>query len=315
MKNSLALIIPAFNAAPYIKYTVQSALSQVLPPDFSLSVIVVDDGSTDDTADIVTGEFGDRIVLIRSEENHGRSLTRNLGASNSDAGILCFLDADCLYRGTSCLANHITALEAADVSIGALQTKAGGFWSTYQQHVFEKRAHQHPDRDIIHYTTANTAIRSDVFRSIGGFDSAYAHYGFEDRDFYLRVMESGASIAAISGCVAYHDAELSLHEACRKLEIAGHHTSGIFAERFPEAYAEMNYSKIDVRIRGWPIRLLDLFFSPALPAAVRGWDRLLEHPALPYRVKSLGVKLLFALSFMHGCILAEADKKKPPVTP
>ena len=71
----------------------------------------------------------------------------------------------------------------------------------------------------------------------------------------------------------------------------------------------MEYSKIDVRNRGWPLRLLDLCFSPALPAAIRGWDRLLELPVLPYRVKYLGVKLLFALSFMHGCILAEADEK------
>ena len=197
---------------------------------------------------------------MRSEKNCGRGLALNLGAAKSDAGILCFMDADCSYKDTSCLASHISALETADVSIGALQTQASGFWSTYQQHVFDNRARQQPGRNIIHYTTANTAVRSNVFTSIDGFDSDYAHYGFEDRDLYLRLMEHGASITVNSGCVAYHDAQLSLHEACRKLEIAGHHTSGTFAERFPDAYAKMDYSKIDVRVRGWPIRLLDLCF-------------------------------------------------------
>ena len=128
--KSLAIIIPAFNAAPHIKHSIRSALSQVLPPDCSCSIIVVDDGSTDDTADIITTEFGERIVLIRSEENRGRGPTLNLGATSSNAGILCFMDADCSYKDSSCLASHIATLEAADVSIGMLQTKTGGFWRT-----------------------------------------------------------------------------------------------------------------------------------------------------------------------------------------
>ena len=308
--KSLSTIIPAFNAAPHIRNSIRSALSQVIPSGCAYNIIVVDDGSTDDTAKIIMTEFGDRIVLIRSEVNRGRGPTLNLGAASSTAGILCFLDADCSYKDTSCLASHLTALEAADVSIGVLQPKTGGFWCRYQQHVFENRAQQGLNRSIIHYTTANTAVRAEVFRSAGGFDNAYAHYGFEDRDLYLRLMEGGTTISVNPECVAYHDAELNLHDACRKLEIAGHHTSGIFAKRFPEAYAKMDYSKIDVRIHGWPIRFLGFCFSPTLPAAIRILDRLLEHPVLPYRLKYLGVKLLFALSFMHGCMLAEADEKK-----
>lgn len=85
-----SVIIPLYNKAAHVRKAVNSVLAQSFR-DFEL--IVVDDGSTDGSADIVGNIQDNRIRLIR-QENAGVSMARNNGAAASSASYLCFLDAD-----------------------------------------------------------------------------------------------------------------------------------------------------------------------------------------------------------------------------
>jgi glycosyltransferase involved in cell wall biosynthesis len=85
----VSVIIPAYNAAPYIIQTVQSVFEQTYPV---VEIIVVDDGSTDDTAAIAEGIRGG--VTVRRQPNLGVSAARNHGIEVSRGELLCFLDAD-----------------------------------------------------------------------------------------------------------------------------------------------------------------------------------------------------------------------------
>lgn len=85
-----SVIIPLYNKAAYVRKAVESVLGQSFR-DFEL--IVVDDGSTDESAGIVEGIQDSRIRLIR-QENAGVSVARNNGVAASSAPYLCFLDAD-----------------------------------------------------------------------------------------------------------------------------------------------------------------------------------------------------------------------------
>ncbi len=85
----VAVIIPAHNHARCLPKSVSSALQQTAPP---AEVIVVDDGSTDDT-ERVAREFPDRVRYIR-QENRGPSSARNRGARAASAELVAFLDAD-----------------------------------------------------------------------------------------------------------------------------------------------------------------------------------------------------------------------------
>ncbi len=87
--NSIAIIIPAYNAAPWLAEVIESALAQSHP---AASVVVVDDGSTDDTA-AQAEKFGDAIMLLR-QPNAGVCAARNHGAAQVSAEGLLFLDAD-----------------------------------------------------------------------------------------------------------------------------------------------------------------------------------------------------------------------------
>ncbi len=86
---SIAVIIPAYNAAQFLAETIGSVLAQTRA---AVQVIVVDDGSTDNTA-AVAATFGDAVTFL-SQANAGVSTARNFGATHTTADWLLFLDAD-----------------------------------------------------------------------------------------------------------------------------------------------------------------------------------------------------------------------------
>jgi glycosyltransferase involved in cell wall biosynthesis len=85
----VSVIIPSYNHARFVSQAVASALNQTLKP---LEVIVVDDGSKDETADALA-QFGESIRVIR-QENSGVATARNNGAAAANGALLAFLDAD-----------------------------------------------------------------------------------------------------------------------------------------------------------------------------------------------------------------------------
>jgi glycosyltransferase involved in cell wall biosynthesis len=89
MHPRISAIIPAYNRERTIERAVRSALDQRFPP---LEVLVVDDGSTDETAGHVLG-FGDRVVLVRQSRG-GASGSRNRGAREARGEWIAFLDSD-----------------------------------------------------------------------------------------------------------------------------------------------------------------------------------------------------------------------------
>ena len=89
MSFRISIIIPAYNAAAYLAEAIESAVTQTLKPD---TIAVVDDGSTDTTSE-VAGQFATQVKLL-NQSNAGVCVARNLGAAQSDADWLLFLDAD-----------------------------------------------------------------------------------------------------------------------------------------------------------------------------------------------------------------------------
>lgn len=88
----VSVIIPAHNAAPFLKETINSVLNQSRP---AFEIIVVDDGSSDNTADVVA-PFGTRVTYFK-QANAGASVARNRGVEASRGAFIAFLDADDLW--------------------------------------------------------------------------------------------------------------------------------------------------------------------------------------------------------------------------
>lgn len=94
MTSVISIIIPAYNCESTIERTVESARSQVVR-DVLLEIVVVDDGSTDGTAEVLSRMSRiDKRVIVVSKENGGVSSARNAGIENSQGEFFSFLDAD-----------------------------------------------------------------------------------------------------------------------------------------------------------------------------------------------------------------------------
>src|SRR5215471_12380270 len=88
-----SIVIPTYNHGKFIERSIQCALDQTYP---NIEIIVVDDGSTDDTPERVR-KFGDRVIYLR-KENTGRGDNRNRAIEKSQGKYLQFLDADDLIE-------------------------------------------------------------------------------------------------------------------------------------------------------------------------------------------------------------------------
>jgi teichuronic acid biosynthesis glycosyltransferase TuaG len=92
----VSIVTPAFNAARFIRETISSAQSQT---HTNWEMLVVDDGSTDDTFQIVSGAASAdrRMILLRSPEARGVAAARNLALEHAQGRYIAFLDSDDLW--------------------------------------------------------------------------------------------------------------------------------------------------------------------------------------------------------------------------
>lgn len=105
MSHSIAVVIPAYNAASYVCEALESVVAQSRLPE---QIIVVDDGSTDRTAELVSAWGRKHLQALRllRQTNQGVSAARNAGIRCAETDLVAFLDADDLF-----LPNHLERLE------------------------------------------------------------------------------------------------------------------------------------------------------------------------------------------------------------
>jgi glycosyltransferase involved in cell wall biosynthesis len=170
----VSVIIPAYNAETYLSDAIESVLGQNYQP---LEILVVDDGSSDRTAETAQ-KYGDRIRYIY-QTNAGPAAARNAGIKLANGEILGFLDADDLWS-ENCLSALVNAflenpsIQIAQGLIQELQLSESKFEETTPAY---------------HYINLGSAFyRRGVFDKIGGFDETM-RYG-EDVDFFLRAWEN-----------------------------------------------------------------------------------------------------------------------------
>lgn len=120
MTPLFSIVVPTYNRALRLQGAIASVLAQTLE-DWEL--IIVDDGSTDNTAEVVAS-FGDkRIKYLKNEVNMERSRSRNRGIEAATGEYVCFLDSDDHYRS-----NHLAVLKEA---IAQTVDKAAFFFTGY----------------------------------------------------------------------------------------------------------------------------------------------------------------------------------------
>jgi glycosyltransferase involved in cell wall biosynthesis len=186
---SISVVIPAFNASKYIGETIQSVLRQTLPAD---EVVVIDDGSTDDTSAIAAG-FGPPVRVIRIPNSKLPS-ARNRGVEEAKGEWIAFIDADDLWadnkleRQMQELSRHPEADLCYTGRIVLVQSPV----STILGDIIKVP----PGATIAHemlqtnkFPPSCVVIRRSTFLAVGGHDTSF-HY-VEDWDLWLRLLKAG----------------------------------------------------------------------------------------------------------------------------
>ena len=91
----ISVVIPVYNGALFIQGALQSVLNHTAPP---IEIIVVDDGSTDGTTDVVRLVNSAVPIRYHRQDNQGPSVARNLGVSLASGDWIAFLDADDIWH-------------------------------------------------------------------------------------------------------------------------------------------------------------------------------------------------------------------------
>jgi GT2 family glycosyltransferase len=191
---SISVVIPAYNASRTLPATLESVLNQTLKP---AEILVIDDGSTDDTSDVAAA-FGSPVRVIR-RPNSRQAASRNFGAAEATSEWIAFLDADDLWERDK-LEKQMLALEArpeADLCYTARQC--------FEQHGDELRKTilipvppVEGAREALYRNTtflpSSVVVRRSTFLASGGFNTRYTIV--EDWDLWLRLVHSGITFAA-----------------------------------------------------------------------------------------------------------------------
>lgn len=187
-EKNISVIIPNYNYGRFIGVAIESALAQTLPP---IEIIVVDDGSTDDSAQIVES-FGGKVRLIR-QQNGGVGKARNVGAASSTGDFLAFLDADDVWIADK-LEKQMRLFE--DESVGYVSCGMREFNTESGETISEfiPAGEDWTTENVLLFKTPIVAsgsafvVRKSVFEQVGGFDENPNLHPSEDWDFACRVL-------------------------------------------------------------------------------------------------------------------------------
>jgi len=192
MPDSIGVVIPVFNGASYLKEALDSIFAQEYAPQ---EVIVVDDGSTDESLAIST-QYSQ--IHCISQENRGVAIARNIGIQASQTDLIAFLDQD-----------DIWAPEKFHLQISYLEEHLGAGYVVTQQLFFLDKGFKRPawlKPELLEgpqpgLTPSTLLVRRSVFDQIGDFDPKYPMAS--DVDWFFRAKDAGTKMGSISKPLVY----------------------------------------------------------------------------------------------------------------
>lgn len=224
---TVSVIIPTYNSANLLSRAVDSVLEQTYS---DLELIIIDDGSTDSTDEVVSEYSDERIKYIKHELNRGGSAARNTGIENAKGKYIAFLDADdeWLPPKLECQLNKLRSCPEEYVAVHCKRDYDVNVFARLRDHLstivgtkkrdVPKEGGKELIKEILSMnlsTGASTLIvETKVVNELGGFDSTFPRH--QDWEFLIRVLQQGK--------LAYVDEPL----------VIKHHTG----EPCPEVFAE-----------------------------------------------------------------------------
>ncbi len=298
--SSVSVIIPNYNRSGLVNETVRNVLSQSLPP---FEVIVVDDGSTDDSVASLRAEFGQRIRLIE-QTNQGPGAARNAGLEVAQGEFIWLMDSD-----------DLASLNKLEVQVAALQQNhADVVYGPWARVFFEgqnvrldgpvlQQQALPANRDVLTWFMTDWSlvlqqclIRKSAVDKAGRY-SEHLRNG-EDGEFFVRILSAGAS-------VCYEDKSLLIYrnDGVDKLTTSGtssHRRIRDWAKCLIAMHDTCGFNQslqrhIDFQARMWRSRKEVVQFCPDEKAVAQQLDERIQISPLRLRFDAISRRGLKAI--------------------
>jgi hypothetical protein len=213
-----SVVIPLFNKADFVRAAVQSVIAQSLS---AKAIIVVDDGSTDGSADRIRDLVDDRLRIV-VQDNAGPAAARNRGVAEASGSWVAFLDADDIW-----LEDHLATL--AEVAKAFPEAAVVGSNYALDSAPFPKSSKAEASRLIDffasaqpgYFYTSSVAVRRSVFQNSGGFRDCWPG---EDVELWARLALNHPIATSPKATVLYRQQtgglmDQSKEQSCNKVEM------------------------------------------------------------------------------------------------
>ncbi len=204
-KPLISVIIPVLNGDRYIKEAIESVFDQKYEP---LEIIVVDDGSTDNTAKIVKTLNGN--IKYHYQQNTGVATARNKGIELAYGDYVAFIDADDIWLKHKISSQLVLFAENKDIEIVQGYIKRFVSPGTTPPPHFAKNIDEQP---VLSLSLGTGLFKKSVFDKIGLFDETLKFS--EDIDWFLRAIEGGIIISVLEEMVYLY----RLHESNMTIDV------------------------------------------------------------------------------------------------
>lgn len=202
-----SVVIPTYNRKPILEKCLTALENQELTDEKvrDYEIVVVDDGSTDETLDWLTAS-ADRFPHVRwfVQERQGPAAARNLGVNKARGDTIIFIDSD-LVVTERFLQAHADALIAGENKLGRDRLFTYG-WVINTCNFDDPTAEPYKITDFsaAYFATGNVAIARKWLERVGLFDTRFQRYGWEDLELGIRLKQLGLKLIKCPAAVGYH---------------------------------------------------------------------------------------------------------------
>ncbi len=290
MKNKISVIIPTYNTEQYIKECIESILNQTYQ---NFEIIVINDGSTDNTLEILNGINDERIRVI-TIENSGQGVARNLALKEATGDYIAFIDSDDFIEQVTfeVALNRILQDDSDFVYFDwkYYYQKTGKYAYVSKQDFFHKKVlEQEECKELLkiqHYFTVNKLYKKSFL--LENNIKYGERYIYEDIPFWVRVCMSANRVSLIqSPLYSVRTNETSTTKSNLNTD---RHVNG-FIKAFDESIVEIKNEKHKYYFLNYMMNKFLLYYNKRTPAKLKkSFAREVYNRFKTYDIKKLGIK-------------------------
>jgi GT2 family glycosyltransferase len=313
MSLPLSVVIPTYDRAPVLARCLAALRAQAVGPGEDFEVVVVDDGSTDETAQVVERAKAGWGPSLRyaSQANAGPAAARNHGTALARGERILFLGDDAI-AGRHLVRAHLAAaagLEGVWAVVGLIVPEHAHRLSPFEQYLEESGlqfdyapVRRDPQNlPFAMFYTANASVPRAALEQVGGFNERFRDACWEDVELGYRLAGAGVRFRYAPEAQVVHAHPVTLQQYLRRMDKAGR-AARLLVSLHPQAEVTSLVAPMLMSPLGYRVGRLRSLAARALVRAAESTGVSRRFPRLLWRWYSIALHYAFNRSFLGAAL-------------